>query len=72
MFDMLIDTLLEPLFRAIFFPIGWPVVKLITWGKYPKKGVWFSDTPQSDWTAGIGLAVVLIVMMAVLKQFVFP
>ncbi|MBX8493672.1 hypothetical protein [Pseudomonas cichorii] len=66
------EILFEYVLRAIFFPVGWPVVKILTLGKYPVKGSWFAETPQSDWTAGIGIAVSLIAMMAVLKQFVIP
>ncbi|MBX8513326.1 hypothetical protein [Pseudomonas cichorii] len=66
------EILLEYVLRAIFFPVGWPVVKILTLGKYPVKGSWFAETPQSNWTFGIGIAVSLIAMMAVLKQFVIP
>ncbi|MCD5994738.1 hypothetical protein KDX38_13755 [Pseudomonas sp. CDFA 602] len=60
---------LEPIFRAICYPIGWPIVRLLTLGKYPVKGSWFSTAPAAQWTSGIGLAVLLVVMMALLKQF---
>ncbi|MBX8488503.1 hypothetical protein K5D33_06425 [Pseudomonas cichorii] len=66
------EILLEYVFRAIFFPVGWPVVKILTLGKYPVKGSWLAHTPQSEWTSGIGIAVLLIAMMAALKQFVIP
>jgi hypothetical protein len=68
----MLDLLLEPVFRAICFPIGWPFIKLMTWGRYPTKGAWFAQRQESDWTAGIGLTVLAVIMMAVLKQFVFP
>ncbi|MBX8589187.1 hypothetical protein K5D56_07350 [Pseudomonas cichorii] len=66
------EILLEYVFRAIFFPVGWAVVKILTLGKYPVKGSWLAPTPQSEWTSGIGIAVLLIAMMAALKQFVIP
>lgn len=65
------EILFELIARAVCFPVGWPVVKLITLGKYPSKGAWFAETPEAEWTMGIGLAVLVITMMAVLKQFVF-
>ncbi|GFM80331.1 hypothetical protein PSCICO_39760 [Pseudomonas cichorii] len=65
----MIEELFEFVFRAIFYPIGWPVVKLITLGKYPSKNAWFSTRPESDWTMGIGIAISLIAMMAALAQF---
>ncbi|MEG5262747.1 hypothetical protein TRP66_00415 [Pseudomonas sp. JDS28PS106] len=64
------DVLIEIICRAICFPVGWPLVKLITLGKYPSRGSWFASTPKAQWTTGSGLAVLTIVMMAVLKQFV--
>ncbi|MCQ2998266.1 hypothetical protein NLO98_00660 [Pseudomonas syringae] len=57
-------------FRTICYPIGWPVMKIFTLGKYPVKGSWFTQTPQDEWTSAIGLAVLVIAMMAALKQFV--
>jgi len=68
----LLDILLGLILRAICFPLGWPIVKLLTRGKYPTKGSWFADTPQAQWTTGVGLAVLVIAMMAALKQFAFP
>lgn len=52
-----------------FFPIGWPIVKLISLGRYPSKGMWFQDTPESNWTMGLGIAAAVIVMMVALHQF---
>ncbi|MBB2897036.1 hypothetical protein [Pseudomonas sp. AS2.8] len=65
------DYLLELLLRLFCFPIGWPVMKLLSWGRYPKPKTWFAETPQSDWTSGIGLLVWTVVLLAVLKQFEF-
>ena len=54
---------------AVFFPIGGPIVKLVTWGRCPRKGMWFKDTPESNWTIGAGVAVLVIAMMVALQQF---
>jgi hypothetical protein len=65
-----VDLFSDIIFRAIFFPIGWPIVKLLTLGRYPSKGSWFAETPDAEWTAGLGLAVAVIVGMAAMRQFV--
>lgn len=67
---MIMEILAGVVFRVICFPVGWPVLKIFTLGKYPVKGSWLALTHQSEWTSAIGLAVLVIVMMAVLKQFV--
>ncbi|RSC25211.1 hypothetical protein EGT09_01825 [Pseudomonas putida] len=55
-----VDTLTEVIFRAICFPIGWPIVRLITLGRYPSRGSWFACTRESEWTSAVGLAVLVI------------
>lgn len=78
MSDALIEWLLRPLtylfelaFRALCYPIGWPIVRLLTWGRYPQRGMWMSHKPEAEWTSGVGVTVLLIAMMAVLQQFVW-
>ncbi|MCI3947241.1 hypothetical protein K0038_04330 [Pseudomonas syringae] len=66
-----VDGLLEAVCRAIFYPVGWPVVKLLTLGKYPLKGSWFAESPSANWTTGIGAAVLVLIMMALFHQFDF-
>ncbi|WP_455808888.1 hypothetical protein [Pseudomonas koreensis] len=68
----MLDVLIEAIFRAICFPVGWPIVKLLTRGKYPSKGSWFAYTPESEWISAVGFAVLMIAMMAAMKQFIFP
>ena len=68
----MLDILIEVIFRAICFPIGWPIVRLITLGKYPTKGSWFTYTPESKWTSALGLAVLVIAIMTAMRQFIFP
>ncbi|ARU88576.1 hypothetical protein B9K09_11645 [Pseudomonas sp. M30-35] len=70
MLDLLTYIFAELLLRCISFPIGWPLVKLFTLGRYPTKGSWFADRPETQWTAGIGLAVLVLVLMIMLKQLV--
>ncbi|SHN13696.1 hypothetical protein SAMN05216593_10946 [Pseudomonas asturiensis] len=63
------EGLLELALQAICYPIGWPIVKLLTWGKYPLPGSWFSETAPAQWTVGAGLAVLVILMMVLFGQF---
>lgn len=67
---LLLYDLGEVIFQAICFPVGWPFVKVLSLGKYPVKGSWFSGSPSAHCTAGIGLAVLVLAMMAALNQFV--
>lgn len=64
------DTLIEEIFRVACFPIGWPLVRMVTLGKYPSKGSWLACTPEADWTAAVGLAILVVAMMVATKQFV--
>ncbi|ALU62345.1 MULTISPECIES: hypothetical protein [Pseudomonas] len=63
--------LFEVVARAMFYPVGWPIVKLLTLGKYPVKGSWFAETPAANWATGMGVATLAIIMMALLHQFDF-
>lgn len=65
------DLLIEVIFRGICFPIGWPIVRLLTLGKYPSKGTWFSYTSESEWTAAVGLVVLVIAVLVAMKQLIF-
>ncbi|WDH19985.1 hypothetical protein [Pseudomonas chlororaphis] len=67
----MLDILIEVIFRAICFPIGWPIVKLFTLGKHPSKNSLFTYTPESEWTSAAGLAILVIAIMAAMKQFIF-
>jgi hypothetical protein len=66
----LLSAIAELIFQAVCFPIGWPLMKALTLGKYPAKGSWFSESPSAQWTTAIGPAVLVIAMMAATKQFV--
>lgn len=66
----LLGVLVDFVFQAICFTIGWPLMKALTQGKYPAKGSWFSESLSAQWTSAIGLAVLVIVMMAAMKQVV--
>ncbi|MFC3943709.1 hypothetical protein CCU68_31880 [Pseudomonas gingeri NCPPB 3146 = LMG 5327] len=63
------DVLAGLIVTAICFPIGWPIVKLVTLGKYPSRGSWFASTAQAQWTTMTGFTFLIIAMMFALKQF---
>lgn len=61
--------LIELFIRAVCFPVGWSIVKVLTGGKYPSKGSWFASTAESQWTTGAGFVVIVLAIMVALKQF---
>ncbi|GFM80275.1 hypothetical protein PSCICO_03410 [Pseudomonas cichorii] len=62
----MIDILVEVVFRAVFYFVGWPVMKALTLGKYPVKGSLLSETPQANLTSLTGIAVLALIVLAVL------
>jgi hypothetical protein len=42
----------------------------MTLGRYPSKGSSLAYTPESEWTSGVGLTVLVKAMMAALQQFI--
>ncbi|WP_080215778.1 hypothetical protein, partial [Pseudomonas syringae] len=64
----LFQELLEVILRAICYPVGWPIVRLLSRGRYPSRGSWFSNTAEANWTVATGLAILVITMMALLHQ----
>ncbi|MHC8320870.1 hypothetical protein ACYZT4_09240 [Pseudomonas sp. GB2N2] len=67
----MIDIFIEVAFRGVCFPIGWPVMKLVTLGKYPSTGAWLTHTPEAEWTCAAGLVVLVMATMLLLGQFTF-
>lgn len=66
----MIEAIGEILLRALCYPVGWLFMSLVTLGKYPARWDWFGETVTAQWTLGIGCAVLVVTMMAVLQQFV--
>nr|WP_232849404.1 hypothetical protein [Pseudomonas capsici] len=58
--------MVEVVFRAICYFVGWPVMKALTLGKYPVKGSWFSETLQANLTSLMGIAVLAVTVLAIL------
>ncbi|WP_460419129.1 hypothetical protein [Pseudomonas sp. microsymbiont 2] len=56
-------------FRALCYPLGWPVVKLATLGRYPSQGSWFAERVEAEWTAATGLIPLVLAMMLFAGQF---
>jgi len=62
------DAVLEIVIGRLFFWIGWPFVKLATFGKYPGKCP-RGNAREEIYVACIGLAVFVITVLAALGQF---
>lgn len=63
MLELLTYAFAELLFRGICYPIGWPLVKLFSLGKYPARGGWLAESVDSQWTCAAGLAVLMVAVM---------
>ncbi len=73
------DELLSPILRFIgyvvselllgtfFYAIGWPFVKAVTLGKYPKRE-WLSGSKNEAYVCCVGIFVFSISLMAALGQ----
>ncbi len=57
----------EIVLGTIFYFIGWPFVKLATFGKYPKSG-WLSGSKEEAYVCCVGLVVFVLFVMAILGQ----
>ena len=53
---------------TVFYFIGWPFVKLATFGRYPIKG-WLSGSREETYVCCVGIVVFAIALMAALGQF---
>ena len=63
---------IEVLFHFVFYYIGWPICKIVTFGKYPNrsKSEFLDKTDQQQtWCGFIGFLVVLFVILYFLGLF---
>lgn len=70
--DIVVETLQQlarVLFYGLCYAIGWPFVKLITLGTYPRKHGWLDDNRDGLWTSMLGLVILLVGILAVCGQF---
>lgn len=58
----------EILLGTFFYAIGWPFVKVATFGNYPRKE-WLSGSKEEAYVCCVGVLVFAISLMAVLGQF---
>ena len=58
----------ELIFGTVFYFIGWPFVKVATWGNYPANG-WLNGSKEEAYVCCVGIVVFAITLMAVLGQF---
>jgi len=70
--DIVVETL-QQLARALFgilcYAIGWPFMKLLTLGAYPRKHGWLDHERDGLWTSMLGLVILLVAILAVCGQF---
>ncbi|TDJ77285.1 hypothetical protein E2H86_08870 [Pseudomonas putida] len=64
------NLFLEVVFWFIFYWLGWPVVKLATFGRMPK-GNWRRETTERNWVSCVGIAVFAFVIMGLWDQVSF-
>lgn len=62
--------IIEVIIGTILYWLGWPFVKLVTWGRYPKRK-WAIDSVESNCVVAAGLAAWVMGVMAALGQFAF-
>lgn len=62
--------LLAALMRVVCYPIGWVVLRLLTFGHYPRRGIWLSGSKPEVMTTMLGVVVVLVGVMVLAGQFV--
>lgn len=51
------------IFEVIFYYVGWPFVKIMTLGRYPKgqtRNGWKSESHEGVWTSCVGVIVIAI------------
>ncbi|MHA6194687.1 hypothetical protein ACX3YG_09990 [Pseudomonas wadenswilerensis] len=70
--EIVLETLAEIariFFYGLFYAIGWPFMKLLTLGSYPRKNGWRDHKRDGLWTAMLGTVIVIVTVMAVCGQF---
>lgn len=65
---LLADIVGDFLLGTLCYWLGWPWVKLLTLGRYPRHG-WRSGHREEIWVQCVGLLVVVLGMMAAFGQF---
>ena len=61
-------VLLDVVFGTLLYWLGWPVVKLISLGRYPRQPS-NQESREAVYVSCVGLAIGLLGMMATLGQF---
>ena len=58
----------EILLGTFFYAIGWPFVKIVTLGKYPKNE-WLSGSKNEAYVCCVGIFAFALLLMTALGQF---
>jgi len=72
MIDAMLELLgekLKPLIAALLFAVGWPVVKVLTLGRYPRPGILRSYCMEAQWVRGAGMALLVLLGASALRLF---
>lgn len=64
-----LDELLRPLINPVLYAVGWPVVKLLTLGRYPRPGLCRSECMEAQWVRGAGVTVLVLAGASALGLF---
>lgn len=60
-------VLSEIILGTFFYWLGWPFVKLATFGKYPQKG-WKENSKENTYVGCVGMVVFVTAILAVFGQ----
>lgn len=64
-----LDALLEPFYGPALYAVGWPIMKVLTLGRYPRPGLSRSYCMEAQWVRGAGVALLVLLGAAALGLF---
>ena len=67
--NFILEFVFGTLFAAILFWIGWPIVKVLTLGRYPHGQKCLDETMQANCVRATAIAALTVSLMAALGQF---
>jgi hypothetical protein len=64
-----LEELFKPLVAPLLYAVGWPIVKLLTLGRYPRPGLSRSYCMEAQWVRGAGVTLLVLLGAAALGLF---